>query len=137
MLCESCFRVPNGPSIVPACSIDFLWQVTTHLDRFLHSRSMIEDQNVEKVVKISILDQSISDTFSTVWASIIDLECGNRPRFVVVCWNRSILQADTILGPLGTRKQDSHHIQGPTPPPQVTFKLYSFILYNTVMTLPW
>ena len=116
MWCESCFRVPNGPSIVPAWSIDLFWQVTTNLDRFPPSRSTIEVGIVEKVVEISILDQPISDTFPTILTSIIGLECGNRSKFVVTCQSKSILQAETILGPLGTRKHDSHNIQVRIPP---------------------
>ena len=126
MWCESCFRVPNGPNIVSAWSIYLFWQVTTNLDRFPHSRSMIEVQTVEKVAEIGWSRMLISTTFSTVPPSIVELEGGNRSEFVVTCQNKSILQAGTILGPLSTRKHDSHNIQSQIPP-QVTFKIYSFI----------
>ena len=116
MWCESCFRVPNGPSIVSAWSIDLFWQVTTNLDRFPHSRSMIEVETIGKVAEIGWSRMLVLTTFSTVSTSIVDLEGGNRSKFVVTCQNKSILQAGTILGPLSTRKHDSHHIQGPIPP---------------------
>ena len=116
MLWESCFRAPNGPSIVSAWSIDLLWQVTTNLDRFPHSRSMIEVQTVEKVAEIGWSRMLISTTFSTIPTSIVELEGGNRSEFVVTCQNKSILQAETILGPLGTQKHDSHKIQVQPPP---------------------
>ena len=77
MWCESCFRVPNGPSIVPAWSIDLFWQVTTNVVRFAASRSMIEDQTDEKVAEIGWSRMLILTTFSTFWSSIIDLECRN------------------------------------------------------------
>ena len=75
ILCESCFWVPNGPSIVSTWSI---WQVTTNSNRFPPSSSTIEVGMVEKVVEISILDQPISATFqrfgprSSTWSAGID-----------------------------------------------------------------
>ena len=77
---------------------------------------MIEVQTVEKVAEIGWSRMLISTTFSTIPTSIVDLEGGNPSEFVVTCQNKAILQAETILGPLGTQKHDSHNIQSQIPP---------------------